>query len=114
MTTITKELNLLDIADIEAALSAYLDRSVTISQVECTLVRMIPADTEEPEGAYLEFRVGDDECDSIDLFCEEDGDEHCLKGKRLSLDEPWVPAEEIFHFDVSAFKAFDSWVDNSD
>lgn len=30
-----------------------------------------------------------------------------LKCKKLSLSEPWIPVEEIFGFDVSAFKSFE-------
>ena len=111
MTTITKKLNLLDIADIESALSDQLEREVTISEVECNLIYSIPP-CGEPGGAYLEFQVGDDSCDSFDLFVDLDG--HFLNGERLSLDEPWVPKEEIFNFDVNLFKAFKSWVDSSD
>lgn len=114
MKTITKEINLLDIEDIEQALSEHLGRKVAISEVDCTLVYCIPMDTEEPSGAYLEFRVGSDECSSFDVLYSDDEDAHYWQGKPLALDEPWLPVEEIFNFDVSAFKSFDSGVDSSD
>ena len=45
MKTVTEtiENNLLEIEDIEKALSSYLDEEVRISDVECTLVHSIPA-----------------------------------------------------------------------
>ena len=112
MKTITKEINLLDIEDIEEALSEYLGRKVSIYEVDCELVYWIPLDTFEPGGAYLEFRIRDERCDSFDVFGDEE--DHVWKGKKLALVEPWLPVEEIFNFDVSAFKSFDSRTDNSD
>ena len=114
MKNVTKELNLLDVEDIESALSDYFEKKVTISEVICTLTHFIPLDTQEPCGACLDFQIGDDSCDSFDLFYDEDLNGHYLNGKRLSLDEPWLPEEEIFAFDVSMFKSFESAVDTSD
>lgn len=113
---ITKELNLLDIEDIEQALSEYLGIDVSIDQVKCSLAHCIPADTHEPSGAYLEFQVDEHWCDSGEVFEDEEEDEggHYWNGERLALDEPWASEKEIFNFDVSAFKAFDSWTDTSD
>lgn len=37
MTTITKEINLLDIEDVEEALSAYIGKKNSITNVECRL-----------------------------------------------------------------------------
>ena len=117
MTTITKELNLLDKEDLEKAVSEFLGRDVSVSEMECTLVHSIPADTGEPDGAILELTTGDDSCDSLDLFWGENMGGHYLNGKRLSLDEPWATAEEIFNPDtltMDDFKSFDSRVDGSD
>ena len=129
------ERNLLDIGDIEEALSAFFKRTVSIGDVECTLAHCVPLDTETPSGAYLDFKVendgnespnlvwnekkedydiGDDTCSSFELFWDEEKNGHYLNGKRLSLDEPWLPKEEIFSFDVSAFKSFKEWTDSSD
>lgn len=113
MKTIIKELNLLDIEDIEKAVSSQMDRQVTISEIECSLVYCIPCDSGEASGMYLEFTVDDEQLYSFDLFYDED-DGHCLDGKKLSLDEPWLPVSEVFNFDTSAFKSFDSWTDSSD
>ncbi len=117
MKTITKELNLLDREDLEKAASEYLGRKVSVSEMDCTLVRCIPCDSEEPEGAYLELKIGDESFDSLDLFWGENMGGHYLNGKRLSLDEPWAAAEEIFDPDTLTaddFKSFESCVDGSD
>ncbi len=114
MKTITKEINLLDIADIEEAFSSYLGRKISISDVECQLAYCIPCDTEHPTGMYLDFSIDGDYYDSFDLFGSEDQNGHYWKGKQLALDEPYLHVEEIFNFDISAFKAFESWVDSSD
>lgn len=115
MKTITKELNLLDVEDIEQALSKYFDREISISEVECNLAYCIPCDTDEPSGMILEFTVDDEFCDSFDVFVDKETEwSHYLNGKELSLNEPWLPVEEILNFDVSLFKSFDSYTDNSD
>ena len=119
MKTITKEINLLDIEDIEEALSIHVGKKIVISDVACSLVYCVPADTNEPSGMYLEFVV-DDSLDyyenpsSFDIFQNEEGNCHYWKGKQLALDEPSLPIDQIFNFDVSAFKSFDSWTDSSD
>ncbi len=114
MTTITKEFNLLDIEDIEQALSEHFDKNVSISEVSCSLVYYIPCDTEEPSGMSLDFSVDGMYCDSYELFKDPNEWGHKLNGKPLSLDENWLPVEEILNFDVSVFKSFDSYTDNSD
>lgn len=116
MTTkrIAIERNLLDIGDIETSLSARFKRPVSVGEAKCTLAHCVPLDTETPSGAYLIFRVGKSEFDSFDLFWDKENEGHYLNGKRLSFDEPWLPKEEIFSFDVSAFKDFDEWTDSSD
>ncbi len=114
MKTITKEINLLEIEDIEQVLSKYFGTAVKIGEVECRLARCIPIDTGEPQGAYLEFRTAGKFCDSYDVLYNDDLDGHYLKGKRLSLDEPWASEGEIFAFDVSVFKSFVAWIDSSD
>ena len=119
MKTITKEINLLDIEDIEEAVLNFIGRKIPISEIKCSLVYSVPADTGEASGMYLELIV-DESLDyfenpcSFDLFKNEDEECHYWKGKRLALDEPWLPVEEIFNFDISVFKSFDSWTDSSD
>ena len=114
MTTITKEINLLDVSDIEQAVSKHLGRTVVISEIECSLAYCIPMDSGEASGMYFELNIEDDSCDSFDLFWNDDLTGHYLDGKRLCLDEAWLPVEEIFNFDISVFKSFDSWTDSSD
>lgn len=119
MKTIIKEINLLDIEDVEEALSAYMGKKISIIDVECRLTYSIPMDTGEPSGMYLEFIVDEnisylDGPASFDIFKNDAEDYHYWNGKRLALDEPWIPVNEIFNFDVSAFKSFESWTDSSD
>ena len=113
MKTIIKELNLLDIEDIENAVSSRIERQVTIAEIECSLVYCIPCDSGKASGMYLELTVDDEQLYSFDLFYDDDNG-HYLDGKKLSLDEPWLPASEVFNFDTSVFKSFDSWADSSD
>ena len=114
MKTITKELNLLDIEDVERAIYAFLGREVKIQEVECTLTHCIPADTLEPSGAFLNFVVGDECCDSFELFMGGESDGEYLDGKLLSLALPWASTDEIFNFEVAAFKSFEEEIDSSD
>lgn len=114
MKTITKELNLLDVEDVEKAISEYLGRKVDISEVDCYLAFCVPADTCEPDGMYLNFEIDEESFDSFDLFWDDDKDGYYLDGKVLSLSEPYAKVEEIFNFDVSAFKSFETGVDSSD
>lgn len=72
MTTKIKELNLLDVEDIEGALSEYFEREIKLSEVECNLVYCVPIDGGGLCGSYLQFFAGDDECSSYDLFEDED------------------------------------------
>lgn len=44
ITTVNKEYNLLDIEDIEEALSAHVGESVSISNVYCELTYFMPLD----------------------------------------------------------------------
>ena len=110
MTTITKEINLLDVEDIEKAVSDYLEENVNISDIDCVLYHVI--DTCEgfyPGGSYFELSTDDSTCDSIDLF---ENDE--LDGKPLGLGESLATKEEIFNFDVSLFRSFEETCDSSD
>jgi hypothetical protein len=108
------ENNLLEIEDIEKALSSYLDEEVRISDVECTLVHSIPCDTGEPDGAYLEFNINGCEVCSFDLFWDDAKRGHYINDKQLVLDRPWVTEDEIFDFDVDEFASFESTIDGSD
>ncbi len=112
--TVTIENNLLEIEDIEKALSSYLDEEVRISDVECTLVHSIPCDTGEPDGAYLEFNINGCEVCSFDLFWDDAKHGHYINDKQLVLDRPWVTEDEIFDFDVDGFASFESTIDGSD
>lgn len=105
MKTIVKELNLLDIEDVEEALSSYWGEKVSIANIECTLVYCPPlSDPSLSSCMYLVLAEGKKECASWDLFGEPEN--YIWKGKKLSLSEPWLPTKEIFTFDVSVFKQF--------
>ena len=112
--TITKELNLLDVKDIEAALSDYFERKISISKVNCILKYCIPEDTSELDDSYLEFEVGDDWCDSYDLWYNDEEEELLVNGSVPSFAGTCLRPEEIFNFDVSAFESFECEVDSSD
>lgn len=110
MKTITKEFNLLDIEDIEEALSACLEKEIAISDVECTMWRSVTEQELLPQRIILAFITDEMSCDdepiySFEIFSKEK-DGFYWKGKRLALNEPYLPVEQIFNFDVSKFKAF--------
>lgn len=111
MKTVTKELNLLDIEDIEEALCSYWGKPVSIADVECTLwYHTNIKDNHLPACMALEFVEGENWVFSDDIFTID----HTWKGKALSLSEVWLPAEEIFAFDVDAFKSFNIDVEPMD
>lgn len=112
MTTKTKELNLLDVKDIEDALSDYYEREIKISEVGCTLYYCITVEGDN-YGSYLKFFVGDDWCDSWDLWGDEDSDV-LINGVIPSFENDCLQPEDVFNFDVSAFKSFDTEIDMSD
>ena len=114
MTTKIKELNLLDVEDIEKAISEYFEREIKLSEVECILMYCVDVDGAELGGSYLRFIVGDDECDSFDLFEDEDEGEDIVNGKVPSYYYDCLSPEDVFNFDVSAFKSFETLIDGSD
>ena len=112
MKTITKELNLLDIEDIEKAVSKSMNREVKIGEIDCTLTYCIPSDTNIPNGMFLDFWVKIKPNDfgtagSFELFGSDTFSGLYLNVKKISLSEPWLPVEEMFGFNVSAFKSFE-------
>ena len=114
MKTIIKELNLLDIEDIEKAISSHLGKKISISEVDCSLVHCVPCDTGMASGMYLEFTVGDEYFSSFDLFWDDDKKGHYLNEVHLGLEESWLEPEEVFNFDTSVFHSFDRYTDGSD
>lgn len=112
--TVTKELNLLEIEDIEQALSDYYDKQISLANVECTLYYCIREDTCELSDSYLRFDVGDQWCDTFDLFYDDEEAEFVVNGKIPSFSGTCLRPEEIFNFDVSAFKKFEYGIDGSD
>ena len=101
--------------DIEKAVSTYLQRKVSISEIRCCLVYVIPASSGQPLEMHLNLTVGKEEFTSLDLilFDYQKGG-YYYEGKRLALDEPWLPASEIFSFDTALFQSFETCEDNSD
>ena len=114
MTTKIKELNLLDVEDIEKALSEYFERQIKLSEVERTLVYCVPIDCGGLCGSYLQFFAGDDECSSYDLFEDEDEGKDIVNEMVPSYYYDCLSPEDVFNFDVSAFKSFGMLVDGSD
>lgn len=106
MKTITKEYNLLEISDIEKAVSDFLGEPTKISEIYCELVYWID-DDDKPTEMYLDFG----ECSAWDLFYDKELKGYYIDGKRLSLSDPSHPLDEIFAFDVSEFRGFETWTD---
>ena len=104
----------LSIADIESAASAFLKRRVSISDINCTLIYVIPKSTGKPKEMHLDMSVGDTEFTSLDLFFDKKRKAYFFKDRQLALDGAWRSAEEIFGFDVSLFKEFNTDVDEDE
>ena len=109
-----REAEQLSIADIESAASAFLKRRVSISDINCTLIYVIPKSTGKPKEMHLDMSVGDTEFTSLDLFFDQKRKAYFFKDRQLALDGAWRSAEEIFGFDVSLFKEFNTDVDEDE
>ena len=101
-------------SDIEDAASKHLNRRVSISDITCTLIYVIPQSTGIPKEMHLDMAVGDQEFTSLDLFFDQTRKAYFFKGRQLALDGAWRSAEEIFGFDVSLFKEFNTDVDEDE
>ena len=108
MKTITKELVLLDVEDIEEAVTNFLekDETVKISQMDCTLLYNTPTDTGITDGMCFDITVEKDLVDAFDLFWDDDSDVYICKGQAISLNEKALEPEDIFNFDTHLFKSF--------
>ena len=104
----------LRISELEKAASAYLKRHVSVSDITCTLLYVIPASTGKPKEMHLDMAVGDQEFTSLDLFFDQSRKAYFFKGRELALNSAWRSPEEIFGFDVSAFKSFHTEVDEDE
>lgn len=111
----TFEFDALEKEDIEKAITDFLGRPVTLSDVDCTVIYWIHSVDEEifrayPDGVGLTFQVGDDCCDDDDLFLNgKDEGSRYWNGTEISamgLDYNYPFPDEIFAFDVSEFKSF--------
>jgi hypothetical protein len=98
-------------ADVEEAASKYLKRCVSISDISCTLIYVIPQSTGVPKEMHLDMAVGSQEFTSLDLFFDESRHAYFFNGKHLALDGVWHSEKEIFGFDVALFKSFKTEVD---
>ena len=104
----------LSILDIESAASAFLNRRVSISEMTCTLIYVIPKSTGTPKEMHLDMSVGNKEFTSLDLFFDQQRKAYFFKGRQLALDGAWRSEEEIFGFNVSKFKEFNTEVDEDE
>ena len=109
-----REAEQLSVSDIESAASAFLKRRVSISDINCTLIYVIPKSTGKPKEMHLDMSVGDTEFTSLNLFFDSKRKTYFFKGRQLALDGAWRSAEEIFGFDVALFKRFNTEVDEED
>lgn len=108
MKTILKEIHLLDIEDIEKAVSDYTGVQQSIADIGCTLFYHL-SDENRPNGmSFVLDDIDGEFISSYDLFYDEEKKGHYLNGKRLSLEEPWLPVNEVFNFDVSVFGSFET------
>ena len=101
-------------SDIEDAASKYLKRRVSISDITCTLIYVIPKSTGTPKEMHLDMAVGNEEFTSLDLFFDENRHAYFFKGRHLALDGAWRSEEDIFEFNVALFKNFSTEVDDED
>ena len=110
MTTVTKELNLLDIEDIEEAFNELVGRNITISELCCTIIYHLD-NKQGFTGMSILFDYGDewDLFDASELF-ERVNNELFWKGKRLAINEPCLPVKNYFNFDISTFKYFETQI----
>ena len=107
MKTIIKEINVLEIDDIENAIFKFLGERVKINEIDCLLTYWIDVADFSPNGMSLEFKSTKGNCSAYDLFYDEKIDGcYYLDGKLLGLSLRWLPSSEIFSFDTSAFKSF--------
>ena len=104
----------MSVSDIESATAAFLKRRVSISDINCTLIYVIPKSTGKPKEMHLDMSVGDTEFTSLDLFFDQKRKAYFFKDRQLALDGAWRSAEEIFGFDVSLFKEFNTDVDEDE
>ena len=109
-----REAEQLSVSDIESAASAFLKRRVSISDINCTLIYVIPKSTGKPKEMHLDMSVGDTEFTSLDLFLDRQRKAYFFKGRELALNGAWRSAEEVFGFDVALFKSFNTEVDEED
>jgi hypothetical protein len=106
MKTIVKEFYMLDIEDIEKAVSEYSGEQQNIEDIGCTLFYHF--DGFRPNGmSFVLDDVNGEFISSYDLFYDKEKKGHYLNGKRLNLDEPWLSENEVFCFDISAFGSFE-------
>ena len=104
----------LSISDVEDAASKYLEHRVSISDIVCTLIYVIPKSTGKPKEMHLDMAVGDQDFTSLDLFFDQRRQSYYFKGRHLALDGAWRSENEIFDFDVALFKSFNTEVDEDD
>ena len=109
-----REAEQLSVSDIESTTSAFLKRRVSISDINCALIYVIPKSTGKPKEMHLDMSVGDTEFTSLDLFFDPKRKAYFFKDRQLALDGAWRSAEEIFGFDVSLFKEFNTDVDEDE
>ena len=114
MKTIVKEIHLLDIEDIEKAVFDYLGEQVSIKDMSCSFVYYLSGFDPNGMGFTLCGNGMSDYVSSYDLFYDEEKKVHYLNGKRLILDEPWLPVNEVFNFDTSVFSFFESYHEDDD
>ncbi len=108
--------------DFETAYSDYLVRNgeapriVPISEMDFTLVDLIPADTGIPDGMSFYIEVDSHVLEANDLFGDDDGTDFIFSGNIIK-EEFWafnaVFPEVLFDFGIREFKSFRRVSDSS-
>lgn len=110
----TKEYNVLEVADLEKAVSEHFGRKVSVSEMDVEMIDSIPADAMFDD----EFLIDDV---GIWFYITVDGDtvgSYILQDKKTLDDDimpdPFLTEEYIFAFDTAMFKSYTRSIDNSD
>ena len=121
--SVTKEYTLLDVEDIEKAVSEKCGRRIPISEIGCRIEDYFPFRSSFPTGMGITVVIhGEDgrveSYDDIDLFNYDwDDDEYKINGELCSktfMNEAFIDPSLVFNFDVNMFKSFSRFLDDSD
>ena len=119
---VTKEYTLIDVEDLEKAVSEKAGRPVKISEMDLSLDDCFPYDTMTPAGMVFLITIddanGNKEYYGVkDLFFDRKKDIYVINGELCSesfLQETFLDTDLLFNFDISLFRSFERSVDTYD